>query len=239
MVTIGTTVESSQRAIALAERFPQIYAVVGVHPNAAADADGGFLPELRKLAEHPRVVAIGECGLDYHRLPVAAGGGVDGAAEEARAELKRRQAEVFRQQLELAAEMELNVVIHERDAWEDTTAILRGFTGRLRGVFHCFGKSPDQAREMIALGHIVSFTGIITFKNAPLVHASATELPIESFMVETDCPFLAPVPHRGKRCEPAHTRLVAERIAALRGMSVEEIASATTATADRFFRFDI
>ncbi|HEX8311783.1 MAG TPA: TatD family hydrolase, partial [Chthoniobacteraceae bacterium] len=218
---------------------PQVYAVVGIHPNAAVEESAGFLTELRELVAQPKVVAIGECGLDYHRLPgTGNGGSVEGGDEAGKGEmLKRRQAEVFQQQLELAAEVGLNVVIHERDAWDDTTAILRQFTGRVRGVFHCFGKSPGQAREMIALGHLVSFTGIITFKNAPLPHASATELPVDTFMVETDCPFLAPVPHRGKRCEPGHTRLVAERIAALRGTSVEEIARATTATADRFFRF--
>ena len=108
----------------------------------------------------------------------------------------------------------------------------------MRGVFHCFGGTLDQAREVIALGHLVSFTGIVTFKNAPIVHATAAAVPAGSFMVETDCPYLAPVPFRGKRCEPAHTRLVAEKIAQLRGETLEQTAHATTQTAHHFFRLD-
>src|SRR5207244_2429846 len=111
------------------------------------------------------------------------------------------------------------------------------YTGKLRGVFHCFGSSLDQANEVLDLGHLVSFTGIVTFKNGANVRAVAAQIPLDAFMVETDCPYLAPVPFRGKRCEPAHTRLVAESIAAARGISLEEIARATTQTAEEFFRF--
>src|SRR5213076_2228251 len=111
------------------------------------------------------------------------------------------------------------------------------YTDRVRAVFHCFGKSPEHAREVLALGHLVSFTGIVTFKNAEDVQASAASIPLDSFMVETDCPYLAPVPHRGKKCEPAYVRHTAEHIAALRGIPLEELATATEATANRFFRF--
>jgi TatD DNase family protein len=153
-------------------------------------------------------------------------------------EHKAAQARLFRQQLEVAAGAGLNVVIHQRDAWDDTLRILRDYTGRVRGVYHCFGNSFEQAEEVIGLGHMVSFTGIVTFKNAPLVHDCATRVGAAHFMVETDCPYLAPVPHRGKRCEPAYTRLVAERIAALRGTTLDEVAARTSGNADDFFRFN-
>jgi TatD DNase family protein len=144
---------------------------------------------------------------------------------------------VFHHQLALAAELGMNVVVHERDAWEDTVAQLAPFAGKLRAVFHCFGKSIEHARELVALGHLVSFTGIVTFKNSQNVQDTAAVLAADAFMVETDCPFLAPPPHRGKRCEPAHTRLVAEKIAELRGAALDEIAAQTTATAEGFFRW--
>jgi TatD DNase family protein len=248
ILTIGTSLESSARAIALAERHSQIFAVIGVHPNAAAEAPEDVITPLRELARSPRVAAIGETGLDYHRLPSSrlegsiASGKAPGAGTEADVDAvtddaeKARQASVFEQQLELAAELGLNVVIHERDAWDDTVKRMAPFTGRLRAVFHCFGKSPEHARRLTDAGHLVSFTGIVTFKNAQDAHATAAQIPGDSFMVETDCPFLAPVPYRGKRCEPAHTLQVAQRVASLRGESLESVASRTTANAEAFFR---
>jgi TatD DNase family protein len=234
MLSIGTSLESSRRAIALAESDARIFAVAGVHPTAVAEAEEDVSAELRKLALHPRVVAIGEAGLDYHRLPSQSGE----PAALSDAEYKEAQERLFRQQLDVAADLGLNVVIHQRDAWPDTLRILRDYTGRVRGVYHCFGNSFEQAQEVLRLGHMVSFTGIVTFKNAPLVHDCATRVDAAHFMVETDCPYLAPVPHRGKRCEPAYTRLVAERIATLRGTTLEEVAARTTENADHFFRFN-
>ena len=228
VVTIGTSVESSRRAVELAERHPMIFAVVGVHPTTADEATPGFAAELRELAAHPRVCGIGETGLDYHRPP-------DGDATVGA--YKARQAELFRQQLEVAAEAGLNVVVHQRDAWDDTLDILRPYTGRLRGVFHCFGGTPAQAAEVLALGHLVSFTGIATFKNGAGVRETAAAVPEDRFMVETDCPYLAPVPYRGNRCEPAHTRETALAVAAARGMTLDALAARTTATAETFFRF--
>ena len=225
LICIGTGIESSLAAIRLSEKWPQVWAVTGVHPNHVPNERPDFLPTLRELAANRRVVAIGETGLDFFRLAKD-----DDAGRAA-------QAAAFRTQLNLAAELGLPVVIHERDAWDDTLAILREYTGRVRAVFHCFGKSPDHAREVLALGHLVSFTGIVTFKNAPDAQASAASIPLDSFMVETDCPYLAPVPHRGKKCEPAFVRHTAGHIAALRGIPVSELAAATEATADRFFRF--
>jgi TatD DNase family protein len=234
LISIGTSLESSRRAIALAESDARIFAAAGVHPTGVEEAGDDVRAELRELAGNRHVVAIGEIGLDYHRLPSTSG--ETGRLSDA--EYKAAQARLFRQQLEVAAELSLNVVIHQRDAWEDTLEILREFTGRVRGVYHCYGNSFEQAQEVIRLGHMVSFTGIVTFKNAPLVHDCATRIDAGHFMVETDCPYLAPVPHRGKRCEPAYTRLVAERIASLRGTSVEEVAARTTENADHFFKFN-
>ena len=253
IITIGTSVESSRRAIALAENFPNIYAVIGVHPTTADESDEDVITPLRDLAKSPRVVAIGETGLDYHRLPsielakerkaqVFAKALQSSTEEQIEADIhdgsyKSKQASLFEQQLDLAAELGLNVVIHQRDAWEDTLEIIRPYSGKLRGVFHCFGGSLEQANEVLDLDHLVSFTGIVTFKNGAAVREVAAQIPSWKFMVETDCPYLAPVPFRGKRCEPAHTRLVADSIAAARGINVEELARATTETAENFFRF--
>jgi TatD DNase family protein len=252
IISIGTGLESSRRAVALAERFPNVFAVVGVHPTNVTEEGLDFLPALSELARHPKVVAIGETGIDYHHVPAelqppkvdavdsALLAQCTGDQERLIAEgaWKAAQANAFRMQLDLAVELGLNVVIHQRSSWEDTLDILGDYTGRVRGVFHCFGGTPGEAAEVAALGHLVSFTGIITFKNADQVRASAAAVPSDGYMVETDCPYLAPVPHRGKRAEPAHTRLVAEKIAEVRGISLEEVAEATTATAEAFFRFE-
>jgi TatD DNase family protein len=248
IITIGTGVESSRRAVALAERFENIHAVVGLHPTNVDEEHGDWLAEIRKLAAHPKVAAIGETGLDYHHLPsekLASAPAISALQAEMPQDTeaaiidgayKAAQAEAFAAQLDLAAEFGLNVVIHQRDAWDDTLEILKNYTGKLRSVFHCFGNTPDQAREILALGHLVSFTGIVTFKNAEPVREVVASIPADAFMVETDCPYLAPVPYRGKRCEPAHTRLVAEKIAEVRGVSLAEIAATTTRTAESFFR---
>jgi len=251
IITIGTTVEGSRRALAIADAHPDVFAVIGIHPNHAMEAPPDCLEQLRELAESPRVVAIGEIGLDHHRLPGAQAlqplpaayaemplndPGEVGASVRDGA-IKAAQAELFTAQLHLAIERKLNVIIHERDAWRATLEMLEPFHSQVRCVFHCFGKSIEQARAVIAHGHLVSFTGLVTFKNAPVVHETAAQVPAGTFMVETDCPFLAPVPFRGKRCEPAYTRNVAERVGQLRGLDWEEVASETTATAENFFRF--
>src|SRR5437660_12364614 len=253
IITIGTSLESSRRAIELAEKHPAVFAAIGVHPTSVQEAEDDVITPLRELAKNPRVVAIGETGLDYHRLPseqVAKEEQVQVMSalrtetdEEIEAQIrdgdfKSKQASLFQQQLDLAAELRLNVVIHQRDAWEDTLKIMAPYAGKLRGVFHCFGGSLDQANEVLNLDHLVSFTGIVTFKNGAAVREVAAQIPLWKFMVETDCPYLAPVPFRAKRCEPAHTRIVAETIAAARKVPLEEIADATTETAEKFFRFN-
>ncbi len=253
IITIGTSIESSRRAIDLAEKYPAVYATIGVHPTCVEEANEDVMTPLRELAKHPRVVAIGEAGLDYHRLPsekVAKEKQVQVMSalrtetdEEIEAQIrdgayKSKQASLFQQQLDLAVELGLNVVIHQRDAWEDTLKIMEPYTRKLRGVFHCFGGTLDQANEVLERDHLVSFTGIVTFKNGAAVREVTAQIPLWKFMVETDCPYLAPVPFRGKRCEPAHTRIVAETIAAARQVPLEEIAEATTETAEAFFKFN-
>jgi len=254
IITIGTSIESSRRAIELAEKYPKIFAVIGVHPTYAEEAPDDVITPLRELAKSPRVVALGETGLDYHSLPSREAAkdkkvqvfanALQGETEEqidasiADGAHKSKQAMLFEQQLDLAVELGLNVVIHQRDAWDDTLGIMQSYTDKLRGVFHCFGGTREQAEEVIALNHLVSFTGIVTFKNGATVREVAAQIPLWKFMVETDCPYLAPVPFRGKRCEPAYTRLVAESIAAARGIPLQEVAEATTETAERFFKFN-
>jgi TatD DNase family protein len=254
IITIGTSVESSRRAVDLADKYPNIFAVIGVHPTYVEESGEDVITPLRELAKSSRVVAIGETGLDYHSLPsvelskdrkttqVFLKALQTSTDEQMEAEIhdgayKSKQASLFEQQLDLAAELGLNVVIHQRDAWDDTLEIMKPYTGKLRGVFHCFGGSLEQANAVVDLDHLVSFTGIVTFKNGATVRDVARQIPLWKFMVETDCPYLAPVPFRGKRCEPAHTRIVAETIAAARGITVEEVAEATTETAEKFFRF--
>lgn len=249
LISIGTTLESSRAALALADAYPQVYATVGIHPSEAKKESNSAIEELAQLARNPKVVAIGECGLDYHRLPsqsstpFASSASVTGTihlgSEElllADADEKNCQAIFFQQQLDLAAQLRLNVVIHQRDSWEDTITTLKPYTGRLQAVFHCFSGSLSQAQQLIDMGHSVSFTGIVTFKNAKELHSCVQKIPAGSFFLETDCPYLSPEPHRGKRCEPAYTRLVAEKVAFLRGQSLKEIARETSLAAEKFFR---
>ena len=252
IITVGIDRESCRRSLAIAEKYDNVYAVVGLHPcNVLDEGAMDFLGELPALTKHPKVVAIGETGMDYHHLPscelAKRNKGVFGAlqaetAESTQAEIadgamKAAQEEAFKAQLDLAVELGRNVVIHQREAWQDTLDILRPYTGKVRGVFHCFGGSPEDAAEIAAMGHLVSFTGIVTFKNAALVQETANSVASDGYMVETDCPYLAPVPFRGKTCEPAHVKFTAEKIAELRGESLDKIASDTEQTADRFFKF--
>ena len=253
IITIGIDRASCRRSLAIAEKYDNVYAVVGLHPcNVLDEGAMDFLGELPALARHPKVVAIGETGMDYHHLPsrelAKRDKGVFGALQAGTAEatqaeiadgaMKSAQVEAFRAQLDLAAELGLNVVIHQRDAWEDTLDLLRPYTGKVRGVFHCFGGSPEAAAEIASMGHLVSFTGIVTFKNAALVQETAKSVASDGYMVETDCPYLAPVPFRGKTCEPAHVKFTAEKIAGLRGELLDKVSADTEQTAGVFFKFD-
>ena len=234
LVAVGTDLESSQRCIRLAEQHPQIFAVVGWHPTHANEAPEDLRPAMRQLARHPKVVAIGETGMDYHRLPDR---DVTGARNvEA---YKRNQARLFEQQLEVAAELGLNAVVHQRAALEDTLAIMVRFTGRVRGQFHCFADDAVALQRIVALGSIVSFTGLLTYKNTQAVRDALAAAPPDKVMFETDSPYLVPEPHRAnrvRRCEPAFVKDIAELAARVRGCTVEELSAATCATAEEFFK---
>ena len=231
IISIGTSLDSSERAIRLSEKFQEVYAAVGWHPTEALKAPSDLRPALREFAKHPKVVAIGETGLDYHHLPSEKSEFT--ADDDAR--YKEKQAEIFRQQMEVAAEFGLNCVIHQRTALDDTIAQIKPFIGKTRGVFHCFGETVERMKQVFEIGSLVSFTGIVTFKNAQNVRDCVAAAPLGNFMLETDCPYLAPVPYRGKRCEPAYVKEISETIAHVKNCSLEELSLATCKTAKEFF----
>lgn len=220
IVTMGVSLESSREAVGLASRYPQVYAAVGIHPHEAAGATEADWEELHSLARSPKVVAIGEIGLDYHY----------NYSEPA------RQKQVLRQQLELARELDLPVVIHDREAHADIINLLAASRGRERaGVVHCFSGDTAMANELMALGFAISFPGTITFPQAEITRLVAVRVPLEAVLVETDCPYLSPVPYRGRRNEPAHVREVATCLAGLRSLPVEEIVTITSTNARTLF----
>ncbi len=230
IITIGTDLASSQRAVELAAAHESVYAVVGWHPN---DLDGSLddiRPDLRELAGNQKVVAIGETGIDHYRLPSSKGG-----SKRQDEERKEWQVRAFIQQLELAVELGLNVVIHQRAAIEKTLEIFEPFADRVRGQFHCFVNDKTQMSRIVEMNSLVSFTGILTFKNSQEVRDTLKDTPMDSFMLETDSPFLAPVPYRGKRCEPAYVREIAETAALVKGCTMEELSEVTCSTARQFF----
>jgi TatD DNase family protein len=230
IISIATDFNSSRRALALAEKYEMIYAAVGWHPGNTLEAPADIRAELRDLARHPKTVAIGECGLDYYRLPSTRGGM---PADDA--DYKRKQKEIFQQQLQIAAETGLNCVIHQRSSFEDTFAQVLPYRSLVRGVFHCFGESVERLQQILDLGWLVSYTGIVTFKNGQNIRDAVAVTPPDRFMLETDSPYLAPVPYRGKRCEPAYVKEISLTIAEVRNCSLEELSAATCRTAREFF----
>ena len=230
IITIGTTLESSRKGVELAERFEHVYAAVGWHPSYVMSAPAEIPQELRELASHPKVVAIGETGLDHSRLPSGSGGSVGDDVT-----YKERQAALFQQQLALAASLKLNVIVHQRESFADTVKILKEYVPGVRAVFHCFVGTAGEAEMVAELNSLVSFTGIVTFKNATVVRETMRAVPLGGFMLETDCPFLAPVPYRGKRCEPGYVADIAKFIAQEKQCALEELSSATCETARNFF----
>ena len=219
IVNPGCDISSSRTAVALAESFDFVYAAVGIHPENCGDFEPGMIDQLRQMAKNPRVVAIGEIGLDYYW------------AENPPREL---QQEVLRRQLRLAEELDLPVIIHDRDAHGDTLEMVREFP-RVRGVFHCFAGSAEMARELIKMGWMLSFNGAVTFKNAKKAPEVIASVPLEKLMIETDAPYLTPVPHRGERNDSSYVRLVAEKIAQIKGLTPEEVEKATWENGRRFF----
>jgi TatD DNase family protein len=207
-----------QTAIRQADRYPFIFATIGVHPHDASKATPQTFTELRDLAAHPKVLAVGEIGLDYH---------YDFSPREV-------QHAVFERQLEIAAESGKPIVIHTREAWPDTLSILRE-RWQGAGIMHCFTGGEEQAREALALGFHLSFGGVLTFPKAEAVRQAARITPAERLLVETDCPYLAPVPHRGKRNEPSFLVDTVKRLAEVRGSTPADIAALTTSNFERLF----
>lgn len=219
IVIPGVDVRSSERAIRLAERFDGAYAAVGIHPESLKDLPDGVFDEIEALAKHPKVVAIGEIGLDYYW---------DVAPRE-------YQQEVFKRQIDLAHGVGLPIIIHNRDATEDTVRLVESAPEGLTGVMHCFTGSAETALRCIRKGFYISFGGPVTFKNAVNVQKTATQIPDEWLLVETDSPYLSPHPMRGKRNEPARVRLVAEKLALLKEKGMTEVAQLTMNNALRLF----
>jgi TatD DNase family protein len=222
IVCVGYDLASSRAAVALAAERPSLSATVGVHPNHLAEAPADWYRQLRALAQEPHVVAIGESGLDYYRAYTT----------------PEVQREGFGAQLALAAELDLPIVIHCREAEADVLTALGGApTGpSARGVLHCFSGSDTTMEAAVQAGYYISFAGTVTFKNAAALRAVAARVPEDRLLVETDAPYLSPMPHRGQRNEPARVRLTADCLAQVRGVTPEALADSTTANARRVFR---
>ncbi|HEX2185986.1 MAG TPA: TatD family hydrolase [Chloroflexota bacterium] len=212
--------QSSRRAVQLAERYPCLWATVGIHPHDAREATPEALAELETLAAHPRVVAIGECGLDFYR------------------DLSPRpvQREAFVAQLTLAARVDLPVVVHSREAMAPTLDLLATRLPPAGGVMHCFDGTVEEARRAAGLGLFLSCAGPLTYRREPALAEAVASVPLERLVVETDCPYLSPQGHRGERNEPAYVRLVAEALARVRAMNIQQLATQTTENAALLFR---
>jgi len=221
-VTIGCDLATSQAAVAIANQHPFVYASVGVHPHEVKHISDGWYDEFRRLVNNKKVVAYGEIGLDYHYNHSS----------------PKDQRERFREQIQLARELNLPVIIHTREAQDDTMTILKEEkASEIGGVFHCFSGDAWLAKDALDLGFHLSFSGILTFQNATMLRDIAKNTPLDRVLIETDCPYLTPVPHRGKRNEPAYVTHVAKQLAAIHPeLSLEQIGQRTTENAKRLFK---
>ena len=215
----GCSLPSSRAALALAEKHHWIYAAVGSHPDDADQVNDDTMEAYRRLAQSPKVKAIGEIGLDYHYEDIP----------------RKVQQEAFRKQMALARELDLPVIIHERDAHEDGLRIVSEFPD-VTGVFHCFSGSREMAEYLVARGWYIGFTGVLTFKNARRALEAAAAIPLERIVIETDCPYMAPEPFRGRRNNPGYVYRMAEKLAEIRGISLEEAENATFENGKRLYR---
>ncbi len=218
IINIGITVESSEKSIELAKNYDEVYASVGIHPHDAKNAPKGYIDRLRSMASQEKVIAIGEMGLDFFK----------------NISPQQEQKDVFKEQLQLAKELNLPVIIHDRDAHEEVIEILKDYNG-VRGVFHCFSGDAEVASKVLELGFYISFTGTITFKKADKLREVVRKTPMDMMMIETDCPYLAPEPFRGKLNEPAYVRLVGEAVAEEKNLHFDKVAEITTRNAVEFF----
>ncbi len=221
IVTVGTNPGLSRKALSIARQYQNVYATVGIHPHDVAKADDKTLDELKSLAQDPKVVAYGEIGLDYFR----------------NISPREKQIEMFARQLELAGELNLPVIILDRDAHEQTLRMVKA-SGIRQGVFHCFSGDWGMAAQCIDLGFYISVPGVVTFDKSKVLQEVARKAPLESILLETDCPYLTPVPHRGKRNEPSFIVHTAKKVAEIRGMAWEDIAQAAAANTCRLFRME-
>lgn len=217
VLAVGCDLPSSEEEIALAERYDYIFAAAGIHPEHAAELPEDWESRLETLSAHKKVVALGEIGLDYHY-------------PEPPRDIQR---EVFIRQLEIAARLDMPVIIHSRDASGDTMEIIRQY--RPRGVLHCFSGSAETAREVVRLGMYIGFTGVLTFKNSKKACAACAETPIDRLLLETDCPYMAPVPHRGERSDSSMIRFTAAKMAEIKGVSTDEMIDIARRNGERLF----
>ncbi len=222
IINVGCSIERSEESLRLAQRYDNIFAAVGVHPEEIYGLADNYIDILRGLAQNKKAVAIGEIGLDYHYENFD----------------RDRQIKVFKEQLALAKELGLPAIIHSRDATEDTLTVLKD-AAPLKAVMHCFSGSAETAKEILELGLYISFTGVLTFKNAKKAVAACEVIPMDRLMLETDCPYMAPTPHRGERCISSMTAYTAAKLAEIKGISVEEAISACNENAVRFFGLNI
>ncbi len=229
IINVGLDVLSSKRSIDLARMYPEIYAAIGIHPHSSLELDIETYQQMYTMASsHKKVVAIGEIGLDYYYLKRS--------SQYSNCPSRERQILAFEQMLDLAMELKLPVIIHSREADADLLAILKSYADSLTGVVHCFSGSSDFAEAILDMGFAVSVTGNITFKNAGGLREVVKRIPLGSLMVETDAPFLTPEPFRGKCNEPAYVVLVAQRLAEIKDVSIEEVARNTSKKAEKLFK---
>lgn len=217
IVNIGSNMESSYRSIALAEKYPFVYASVGIHPGECSNTSEEDLKQLEALLGHEKCVALGEIGLDFH---------YDFTPKDI-------QRKWFFRQLEIAKNLDMPVVIHDREAHSECFEAVKRYG--VRGVFHCYSGSAEMAKELVQLGFYISFTGAVTFKNVSKILFAVESVPLDRIMIETDCPYMTPVPFRGKRNEPKYIRFTAEKIAEIKGETVEKIAFVTSENTRRLF----
>ena len=219
VMNVGCCLDSSRDCIAMAEKYPFVYASVGSHPDSADEVCDEVLEQYRQMAKHPKVKAIGEIGADYYYETIP----------------REIQLKAFRDQMALAKELDMPVIVHERNAHDDGMRVVKEFKG-VTGVFHCYSGSAEMARQLVDLGWYIGFTGVLTFKNARKAVETAAAIPLNRIVLETDCPFMAPEPFRGKRNDPGYLYRMAEKLAEIRGISVEEVHAATMANAKRLYR---
>jgi len=216
----GCSLESSRNVVKIAAEYDYVYAAVGSHPDVADEVNEAVIEAYRMLCkQNPKVKAIGEIGLDYHYEDIP----------------RDIQLKAFRAQMELARELDLPVIVHEREAHEDGMAVIREFP-EVKGVFHCYSGSGEMARQLVEKGWYIGFTGVLTFKNARKAVEVASAIPLDRIVLETDCPYMAPEPFRGKRNDPGKLYRMAEKLAELRGLTVEEIHAITTENGKRLYR---